>query len=310
MKKIKPGTAKKREIISKKEVPLYIMLLPGVVIIFIFCYLPLTGLVVAFQRFSPARGLFGNQEWIGLGNFEFVFSLPDTFGVIRNTLIIALGKMVLGLIVPVTVALLLNELKYNRLKRTIQTIIYFPHFISWIVFSAILVDFLSPTTGMVNKFIGLFGYDPVFFLGDNRYFRATIILTDIFKSYGYGTVVYLAAITGIDLNLYEAAQIDGAGRWRQTLHVTLPGMSMIIVLMMILSLGNVLNAGFDQVFNLYNPIVYETGDIIDTMMYRVGLEKALFGPSTAIGFFKSMVSMIFISGSYYISYRFFDYRIF
>ena len=286
------------------------MLLPGLIITFIFGYLPLAGLTVGFQRFIPARGLFGKQQWIGFGNFELIFSFPNTWNVIRNTVVIAFGKIVLGLIIPIIVTLLLNELKNNKIKRSVQTIIYFPYFISWIVFAALLLDLLSPSTGLINQFLCIFGVGPFFFLGDNRYFQGTMIVTDIAKNFGYGTVVYMAAITGIDPNLYEAAEIDGAGRWRQTLHVTLPGLQMVIVLMMVLSLGNVLNAGFDQIFNMYGPYVYESGDIIDTMMYRIGIEQAQYGPSTAMGLLKSVISSLFISVSYYIAYKLFDYRIF
>jgi putative aldouronate transport system permease protein len=286
------------------------MLLPGLAITFIFGYLPLAGLIVSFQRFIPARGLFGRQQWIGLDNFRLVFSMPNTPNVIRNTVVIALGKIVLGLLIPMVVTLLLNELRSGRIKRVIQTIIYFPYFVSWIVFAALLQDLLSPSSGLVNQILGYLGVEPIFFLGDNRYFQGTVIITDTIKNFGYGTVVYMAAITGIDPNLYEAAEIDGAGRWRQTWHITLPGMQMVIVLMMVLSLANVLNAGFDQIFNMYNQYVYETGDILDTMMYRMGLEQAIFGPSTAMGFFKSMVSLVSISFSYFIAYKLFDYRIF
>jgi putative aldouronate transport system permease protein len=286
------------------------MIIPGLLTIFIFHYIPLAGLIVSFQRFIPARGLFGRQEWIGFGNFELVFSMPNTMNVIKNTIVIAFSKIALGLLVPIIVSLLLNELKSSGLKRTIQTIIYFPHFISWVVFAAILLDLLSPSQGLVTKFIGFFGVDPIFFLGNNKYFQGTVIVTDIAKSFGYGTVVYMASITSIDPNLYEAAEIDGAGRWRQTLHVTIPGIQMIIVLMMVLSLGNVLNAGFDQILNLYSSYVYESGDIIDTMMYRIGLQEGLYGPSTAMGLLKSTISLFFISGSYFISYKLFDYRIF
>jgi putative aldouronate transport system permease protein len=299
-----------RAFIGKNEIPLHLMLIPGLLITFVFGYLPLAGLTVGFQRFVPARGLFGRQQWVGLDNLALIFSFPNTPNVIRNTIVIAFGKIVLGLLVPIVVTLLLNELRSNRIKRAIQTIIYFPYFISWIVYAALLLDLLSPSTGLVNKFLGLFGVGPIFFLGDNRYFQGTVILTDVIKNFGYGTVVYMAAITGIDPNLYEAAEIDGAGRWRQTLHITLPGLQMVIVLMMVLSLGNVLNAGFDQIFNLYSAYVYESGDIIDTMMYRLGIEQAMFGPSTVMGLFKSLVSLVFISGSYYIAYKLFDYRIF
>ncbi len=304
------NSPKKRRKISGYEIPLHLMLIPGIIIIFIFHYVPLGGLIIAFQRFIPAKGLFGNQKWVGLQNFQYIFSMPNTMNVLRNTVSIAVAKIVLGLVIPITVALMLNELQLNKVKRSIQTIIYFPHFLSWIIFGSIIMDLLSPQNGIVNKLLNLLGHESVFFLGDNKYFQQTIIWTDVWKNFGYGTVVYMASITSIDPSLYEAAAIDGANRWKQTWHITLPGMRMIIVLMMVLSLGNVLNAGFDQVYNMYSPIVYETGDIIDTMVYRLGLENAKYGPAAAVSIFKSVVSMLFISASYYVADRFFDYRLF
>lgn len=309
-KEISAGRKKKRKGIRRSELPLHLMLIPGILIILIFHYIPLGGLVIAFQRFIPAKGLFGDQQWIGLENFRYIFTMPNMMSVLRNTVTIAFAKMVLGLVVPIIVALLLNELTSRKFKKCVQTIIYFPHFLSWIVFAAILIDLLSPSDGIVNKVIVALGGEPIYFLGDNRYFQGTIIVTDLWKSFGYGTVVYMASLTGIDPNLYEAAAIDGAGRLKQTWHITLPGMRMIIVLMMVLSLGNVLNAGFDQVYNLYSPIVYESGDIIDTMVYRLGLESAKYGPAAAVGMLKSAVSTLFISVSYYIAYKFFDYKLF
>lgn len=300
----------RRKIFTRSSIPLHLMLIPGIVVIFIFHYIPLAGLVIAFQRFVPAKGMFGDQRWIGLENFEYIFSMPNTLNVLRNTVVIAFAKIVLGLVVPIAVALMLNELSQRRLKKGIQTIIYFPHFISWIIFATIIESLLSPSSGLVNRLLNALGMDSIYFLADNRFFQGTIILTDVWKSFGYGTVVYMAAITSIDPSLYEAAAIDGAGRWQQTVHVTLPGMRMIIVLMMVLSLGNVLNAGFDQVYNLYSPVVYETGDIIDTMVYRLGLESAQFGPASAVSLFKSIVSMAFISASYLIADKCFDYRLF
>ena len=286
------------------------MLIPGIIIIFIFHYVPLGGLIIAFQRFIPAKGLFGNQKWVGLQNFQYIFSMPNTMNVLRNTVTIAVAKIVLGLVIPITVALMLNELQLTKVKRSIQTIIYFPHFLSWIIFGSIIMDLLSPQNGIINKLLNLLGHESIYFLGDNKYFQQTIIWTDVWKNFGYGTVVYMASITTIDPSPYEAAAIDGANRWKQTWHITLPGMRMIIVLMMVLSLGNVLNAGFDQVYNMYSPIVYETGDIIDTMVYRLGLENAKYGPAAAVSIFKSVVSMLFISVSYYVADRFFDYRLF
>ncbi len=215
----------------------------------------------------------------------------------------------LGLLVPIVFALLLNEIRSVRVSKFVQTICYLPYFMSWVILGGILVDVLS-TGGIVNQALNSLGLDSIFFLGDNRYFRTTAIWSDIWKNFGYGAIVYLAAILGIDTELYEAARIDGAGRWQQTWHVTLPGMRMSIVLMLVMSLGNVLNAGFDQIFNLYSPAVYESGDIIDTFVYRMGVIDAQYGPATAVGMFKSVVSTIFISVSYFLAYKFADYRIF
>ncbi|WP_214626343.1 ABC transporter permease [Paenibacillus agaridevorans] len=293
----------------KKYWPLHLMILPGFLLVLVYSYGPMAGLIIAFKKFMPNKGIWGSP-WIGWDNFEFVLSLPDTSQIIRNTIIIALMKMIAGMIVPIFAALMLNEVRKAVFKRTVQTLIYLPHFLSWIILGGILIDILSPSQGIVNKLLGVFGVDPIFFLGDNRWFRFTLVFSDIWKEFGFSTIVYLAALTSINPVLYEAAEIDGANRLRQTWHVTLPGMLPIIVLLGTLSLGNVLNAGFDQVFNLYSIPVYETGDIIDTYVYRVGIQKAQYGIATAIGLFKSVVSLLFISLSYVLAYRFANYRIF
>lgn len=294
----------------RRQLPLHLMLLPGVVLVLIFSYIPLYGLVIAFQKFVPARGLFGKQEWYGWGNFNYIFSMPNSMNVILNTFTIALWKIIWGLVVPIVVSLLLNEVSNKRFKQVVQSVIYFPYFLSWIVFATIISDLLSPSQGIVNKWITSLGFDTVYFLGDNRYFQQTMVWTDVWKNFGYGTVVYMAAITGIDPTLYEAAAIDGAGRWKQTLHVTIPGMQMIIILMTVLSLGNVFNAGFDQIYNLYSPAVYKSGDIIDTLVYRLGLQSAKFGPAAAMGLFKSVISTTLIAVSYGIAYKCFNYQLF
>lgn len=294
----------------KRELPMHIMLIPAVVLIFIFSYVPMGGLVIALQKFIPARGLFGDQQWVGLDNFRYLLRMPGSIEALRNTVIIAFFKMALNLIIPITVAILLNEVKSDAFKRSVQTVIYLPNFLSWIILSGVFIDILSPTDGIVNKLLESMGIEPIFFLGSNKWFRPTIIITDVWKNFGFGTIIYLAAITNIDPGLYEAAKMDGANRWHRTIHITLPGMSMVVILMGVLSLGNVLNAGFEQVFNMYSLQVYETGDIIDTFIYRIGLEDAQFGVATAMGLFKSLVSFVFISVSYYTAYKFFDYRIF
>lgn len=294
----------------RKNTMLHLMLLPGVVLVFLFSYVPLAGVVIAFQKFVPAKGLFGDQEWVGLNNYQYILLLPNTINVLRNTIVIAFLKIVFNLLVPISVALLLNELRCEHYKKVVQTIVYFPNFLSWIIFGGILIDILSPGSGIVNQALGALGIKPIYFLGDKRWFPVTIVFTDVWKNFGFGTVVYLAAITSIDPSLYEAAAIDGATRLQQTRYITLPGIKMIVVLMMVLSLGNVLNAGFDQIFNLYSPLVYETGDIIDTLVYRLGLVDAKYGPATAVGLFKSVVSFVFISLSYFAAYKWFDYRLF
>ena len=294
----------------RKELPFHLMLLPAVIIVFIYMYIPLGGLIIAFQKFIPAKGLFGKQKWVGWDNFIYLYHLPGAITALKNTVIIAFWKIILHLAIPITVSILLNEIRSAAFRRTAQTLIYLPHFLSWIIMGGILIDVLSPSGGFVNRILGVFGVEPIFFLGSNDHFRGTLIVTDVWKEFGFNTIVYLAAITNIDPNQYEAATIDGANRFQKMRYVTLPNMRMIIVLMMVLSLGNVLNAGFDQVYNLYSKQVYSTGDILDTFIYRIGLIDAQFGVATAMGMFKSVVSTLFISISYYCAYRFADYRIF
>ena len=294
----------------RRELPFHLMLLPAVIIVFIYMYIPLGGLIIAFQKFIPAKGLFGKQKWVGWDNFIYLYHLPGAIAALKNTVIIAFWKIILHLAIPITVSILLNEIRSAAFRRTAQTLIYLPHFLSWIIMGGILIDVLSPSGGFINRILGLFGVGPIFFLGSNEHFRFTLIFTDVWKEFGFNTIVYLAAITNIDPNQYEAATIDGANRFQKMRYVTLPNMRMIIVLMMVLSLGNVLNAGFDQVYNLYSKQVYSTGDILDTFIYRIGLIDAQFGVATAMGMFKSVVSTLFISISYYCAYRFADYRIF
>jgi len=293
----------------RREFPLHFMILPGFLLVLIYCYVPLFGLTMAFQKFLPARPFFDNP-WVGLDHFKYIWDMPNSVRVLWNTLYIAVLKIVIGQIVPITIALLLNEVRKNWLKRGVQTLIYLPHFLSWIILGGILLDILSPSQGIVNQLLGLLGIEPIYFLGDNSWFPVTIVLSDVWKEFGFNTIVYLAALTSINPSLYEAAVIDGASRWKQTRHVTLPGILPIIILLATLSLGNVLNAGFDQIFNLYSPSVYESGDIIDTLVFRVGLEQAQYSVATAIGLFKSVVSFIMISISYFLAYRLANYRIF
>lgn len=293
----------------RKEFSLHLMVWPSLIIVLIYAYVPMMGLVIAFEKFLPAKGVFGS-DWVGFDNFQYMFSLPAFKQVVFNTVNIAFWKIVFGLAVPIIFSLLLNEVTKRSFQRIVQTMIYLPHFLSWVLLAGILTDMLSTRSGIVNELIKAIGFEPVFFLGDNRWFPGTMIVSDVWKNFGFSTIIYLAALTNIDPTYYESAVIDGAGKWKQAIHITLPLMRPIIILMLTLSLGNLLNAGFDQIFNLYNPIVYESGDILDTMIYRIGLVDAKYGLATAVGLIKSLVSFILISVSYFLSYRFAGYRIF
>lgn len=294
---------------KKNNLPLHIMMLPAVGLLLLFHYAPMVGIVIAFQNFLPSKGFF-NSEFVGLDHFRYMLAIPGIGRVVWNTFYIASMKIIVGLIAPVTIAILLNEVYKSVFKRSIQTLVYLPHFFSWVILGGVFVDILSPSRGIVNQILSLFGMKSVFFLGNEKIFPYVLVVLDSWKNYGFGTIVFLAAITSINQSSYEAAKIDGANRFKQTLHVTLPGMLPIIVLMATLSLGQVLNAGFDQVFNLYSPLVYQTGDIIDTYVYRIGLLDAKYELATAIGLFKSLVSLVMISISYFMAYRFANYRIF
>jgi putative aldouronate transport system permease protein len=294
---------------SFHEIPLYVMLAPAVVLVLVYSYTPMVGIVMAFQRVLPGKGLFGSP-WVGWDNFKFVLEMPTILQVVWNTIRIAGLKAVFGVVVPVSVALMLNNVTSRLFKRTVQTVIYLPHFLSWIIMAGILVDILSPSDGVVNQALRLVGIQPVFFLGDDKVFPWTMVFTDVWKSFGFGTIVYLAALTDIDPTLYEAAVVDGANRWQQTWHITLPGISGTIIMLSTLSLGNILNAGFDQIFNLYSPLVYRTGDIIDTLVYRTGILNNQYGVATAVGLLKSVVSLLLIGVAYKLAAKWAGYRIF
>lgn len=293
----------------RKQIPYHLMLLPGVIIAAIFSYGPMIGVLMAFENFKPKKGIFGS-EWIGLANFKYLFSIPDIDKVIFNTFYIAAMKLVLGVVVPMFVAILLNEIRLSKFKKAVQTLIYFPHFLSWVILSGIFIDILSPSTGIVNEFIQWLGFEPIYFLGDPKWFPYTMALTETWKEFGFGTIVYLAAIVGIDPSLYEAAEMDGAGRWKQTLAITLPTLLPMGMLMLILNLGSVLNLSFEQIYNLYSPQVYSTGDILDTLVYRIGMENAQWGVASAVGVFKSLVSTVFVSLSYWLAAKVGNYKLF
>lgn len=318
MKNLKKGAVRKRYSGVRSQLPLHLMILPGAVLVLIFSYGPMLGLIMAFQDFSPKKGFF-ESAFVGLDNFAYVFKIPGFWNIVSNTLLISVLKIIFSIVVPVVVALLLNEVISTKFKRTVQTIIYFPHFLSWIILGGLLIDILSPSEGMVNYVIQLFGGSPIYFLGDKNWFPYTMVITDIWKEFGYGTIVYLAALTSIDPTLYEAAAMDGAGKLRQTFHVTLPALVPTILLMLMLSLGGILNAGgtasaagssgFEQIYNLYSPQVYETGDIIETLVFRLGLGNGQYSVATAIGFIKSVISFVLMTFGYWLAKKTANYEI-
>lgn len=294
MKKSVPVSQKKRRV-GNEEMFLHLMIMPGMIMLAIFVFVPLFGSLMAFENYIPAKGIFGSN-WVGFDNFKFLFSLPDSKQVFMNTLIIAFAKLILNIIIPVAFAILLNEISVNVFKRTFQTIVYLPHFLSWVVLATVVTNMFS-LAGPFNAVITAFGGDAIQFMSDNSWFRKVIIGTDVWKEFGYNSVVYLAALTGISPDFYEAASIDGANRFKQIIHITVPALFPTIILMTALNLGNILNAGFDQIFNLYNPLVYETADIIDTYVYRIGMVERQYSIGAAVGLLKSIISFILILGA-------------
>lgn len=294
----------------KRNWPLHLLVLPAFLLVLIFQYAPLPGLVMAFQDFKPWLGFF-NSPWIGMEQFQKMLEFPQSRQVIVNTFIISGLKIIFQLLVPFVFALLLNEVKNMFYKRTVQTFVYLPHFLSWVILGGILIDMLSTDGGLVNQVLtSIFPMQPIFFLGDGDWFRFTVIVSDVWKDFGFSTIVFLAAVAGIDPSLYEASVIDGANRFQQAWYITVPGMIPIAIVVGTLSLGNILNAGFDQIFNLYNPLVYQKGDIIDTYVYRVGLISGDYSFGTAVGMFKSVISFIMIVIAYRMAYKLANYRIF
>jgi len=292
---------------------LLLLLAPGVIWFIIYRYLPMAGLVIAFKDFSFSKGIFGSV-WVGLDNFRFLFfEQSDFYNILRNTLLINTYRLIFSFPAPIILALAINELKSPQLgkfKNIVQTAVYIPHFVSWVIFGGIIVQFLSPSNGLVNQLLGLFGIKPIYFLTDPDWFQTVIVVTDIWKTTGWGAIIYLAALAGVDPSLYDAAEIDGAGSFSQIIHVTLPAIADTIVFIMLLNVGRILMIGFEQIYVLYNPMVYEVGDVISTYVYRVGIGNAQFSLTTAIGLFQSVIGLIMIAASNWASKKWLDRGLF
>lgn len=292
-----------------RQIPLHMMMIPAVSVTLIFSYGPLLGLVMAFQKFEPALGFFGSP-FVGLDNFIRMFTMRGSGQLIWNTFYISIMKALANQFFPILLAILLHELTSRFFRRTVQTVLYIPYFLSWVILGAVLRYFLSPD-GFVNLILlRPIGVDPILFLGDKNLFPYMLVITDLWQNAGFGTILFLAAITNVNPELYEAATMDGANRLQLCWHVTVPAMKPIIILTATLALGNIFNAGFDQIFMLMTNAVMETGDIIDTFVYRMGLQNQQYSLGAAVGLFKSLISLILVSLSYYLAYEYSDYRIF
>lgn len=285
----------------RRNFDMYLMLLPAMVYVVIFNLAPMYGISLAFKDYdmflsdSPFLSIL-QSPWVGLEHFRKIFGRPEFINALRNTLIISSAKIIVGFPMPILFAILLNEVKSSKFQKGLQTVVYLPHFLSWAVVAGIFVDLLG-STGIVNTALASLGFDKVSFLMDNRLFRIIIILSDIWKEVGWSSIIYFAAIAGLDQECFEAAEVDGANRFQQIWYVMLPGLMPTIVLMLIMRVGSIMDAGFSQIFAMYNPTVYETGDIIGTYIYRIGLGKMDFSIGTAVGLFNSLIALILVVSS-------------
>ena len=294
---------KKGRFIYSRDMPIYLLLAPGMLLLLVFHYVPIGGIVIAFKDYSLFRGIAGSK-WVGFDNFIYFLTDENFWRVFKNTLSINLMQILFGFPVPILFSLGLNELWSSKYKKVLQTVSYLPHFISWVVVAGIVTTVLSPSTGVVNFILrDVFGMEPVYFLGKQEYFRTIVIISNIWKSFGMTSVYYISTISSIDPELYEAAKIDGAGRWKQALYITLPALKTIIIVLLVLNIGNMVTIGFEQIFLLYNPLVYDVGDVISTYTYRLGIEQAQYSLTSAIGLTQSVINFILVFSANRLSRR-------
>ncbi|CAM3569916.1 sugar ABC transporter permease [Erysipelothrix urinaevulpis] len=303
--KIKKGKFAQLKTDVMKDWELYVMLVPGILFLFIFNYLPISGIVIAFQDFNIFKGILGS-EWVGFNNFIRLFSSADFALIFKNTIIISILKILILFPLPIILAILLNEIKNLRFKKTVQTVVYLPHFISWVIVSGLFINLLSVHGGFVNELIKSFGGTPIPFFLSKQHFRGVLIFTEGWKEVGWGTIVYLAAITGIDQEQFEVARIDGANKLQEIIHITIPSIAPTIILMFILRLGGLLEAGTEQILVMYNPVVYEVADVIGTYVVRVGLGTSDYSFATAVGLFNSVISFVLVIAGNKLAKRWFD----
>ncbi|WP_028611312.1 ABC transporter permease [Paenibacillus harenae] len=287
----------------KKDKWLYVLLLPGLLYFLLFKYVPMWGVLLAFKNYQPFTG-FWKSEWVGVEHFRVFFSNPEFFMLLRNTLLLSLYNLVFFFPAPIVLAILLNEVRLAVFKRSVQTLIYVPHFISMVIVASMTYVFLTTEGGPVNELIFKYTGQKIEFLASPDWFRPIIILQTIWKECGWGTIIFLAALAAVDVEQYEAAIVDGANRWRQIWHITLPSIRSTIIILLILRMGNVLENGFEQIYLLLNPLNREVAEVFDTYVYMMGITQGAFSYSTAVGLFKAVIGVILVLGSNYLAKRF------
>ena len=286
----------------------YLMLIPGILFFLVFCYGPMYGLVIAFQDYYPLKGVTGSKM-VGLKHFRALFTDPFLLSVLKNTIVISFYKLLVCFPAPILLCLALNEISNYRFKKIAQSVSYLPHFVSWVVVSGIIIEFLSPSRGPINILLQNLGMEPIFFVAEPKYFRGVLVLSDLWKSVGWGSIVYLAAVTSVDPTLYEAAEMDGAGRIKKIIHVTIPALAPIITVMFIMESGKILNDSFEQVYNFLTPSTYAVGDVISTFVYRMGIQKMQYSFTTAVDLFKNIISFMLVVMTNYIARKTNDYAL-
>ena len=286
----------------------YLLLIPGRLFFLVFCYGPMYGLVIAFQDYYPLKGVTGSKM-VGLKHFRALFTDPFFLSVLKNTIVISFYKLLVCFPAPILLCLALNEISNYRFKKIAQSVSYLPHFVSWVVVSGIIIEFLSPSRGPINILLQNLGMEPIFFVAEPKYFRGVLVLSDLWKSVGWGSIVYLAAVTSVDPTLYEAAEMDGAGRIKKIIHVTIPALAPIITVMFIMESGKILNDSFEQVYNFLTPSTYAVGDVISTFVYRMGIQKMQYSFTTAVDLFKNIISFMLVVMTNYIARKTNDYAL-
>ncbi|MDQ8738653.1 ABC transporter permease subunit [Paenibacillus sp. LHD-38] len=301
----KPSSGYRPNVLRRlqKDKWLYFLLLPGLLYFLLFKYVPMWGVLLAFKNYQPYTG-FWNSEWVGVEHFRLFFSNPEFFMLLRNTLLLSFYNLLFFFPAPIILAILLNEVRIAFFKRSVQTMIYVPHFISMVIVASMTYVFLTTAGGPVNELIYAYTGQKIEFLASPDWFRPIIILQTIWKECGWGTIIFLAALAAVDVEQYEAAIMDGANRWKQIWHITLPSISSTIIILLILRMGNVLENGFEQIYLLLNPLNREVAEVFDTYVYMMGITQGAFSYSTAVGLFKSIIGVILVLGSNYLAKKF------